>query len=98
MKKTLAIMILALMVLAVSSCEKENTKTANATLKNYTGMLDGCGWVIILDDGSKLEPVQFPEGTTLQDDARVYVEYDPFPTASICMVGITAKILKLRYL
>ncbi len=98
MKKTLAIMILALMVLAVSSCEKENTKTAHATLENYTGMLDGCGWVIVFDDGSKLEPVQFPEGVTLLDGARVYVEYEPFPTASICMIGTTAKILKLRYL
>ena len=98
MKKTLAIMILVLMVLAVSSCEKEDTKKANATLKNYTGMLDGCGWVVVLDDGSKLEPIQFPEGVTLQPDARVYVEYDPFPTTSICMVGTTVKILKLRYL
>lgn len=60
------------------------------TAKNYKG-LDGCGFVIELDNGTKLEPINpsFP----FRDDQRVALAYTPLSdVVTTCMVGQPAKI------
>lgn len=76
-------------LLFVFSCSKKSgcSNSEHVILRNLTG-LDGCGWVLQLDDGSKLEPqnlndfeIEYVEGKSLQ------VSYTEIDGASICMVG-----------
>ena len=69
-------------------------KTYNGTVKDYTG-LDGCGMIIELDNGTKLEPLNVEKhGFTLKDGQRVKVAYkEAKGMMSICMVGVMADIL-----
>ena len=63
------------------------------TVVDYTG-LDECGFVIELDNGDILEPVDFYPNTVIYDSMRVNVGYEPLlDVGSICMVGIPAEIL-----
>ncbi len=61
------------------------------TLKNLTG-LDGCGFVIDLENGSRLEPESFPTGFDPQDGEQVKFSYTALDQASICMTGQPVKI------
>ena len=66
----------------------------NATLKNLTG-LDGCSWVLVLENGKKLEPTNLKkfDHIKLEDGKQVIVEYETKPlAASICMVGTIVEI------
>ena len=60
----------------------------NATLIDATG-LDGCGWMIQLFDGTRLEPTNLQDfDLTLVDDLPVCVEYvEVNGLASTCMAG-----------
>jgi hypothetical protein len=77
-----------------------------ATVKDLRG-LDGCGFVLVLDNGEKLEPVatlQFTCSTGLDqkwpslmgmepvDGKRVKIGYKEVTRPSICMVGKTVEI------
>ena len=101
MKKLIAvIMIFSLTAL---SCEKTETEKSlvgaevTGIVKDFTG-LDGCGKMIVLDSGQKLELVSLPPNTTLIVNSRVAVTYTPVNRASICMAGLTVEITSLRYL
>lgn len=66
-----------------------------ATVKQVA--LDGCKWVLILDDGTKLEPYGIPETFVLQDGMRVSIAFDDhIKVASICMMGKPARILCIQ--
>jgi len=66
------------------------------TVRDYTG-LDGCHFIIELDNGPKLEPVHLPYPFEFYDGQRVAVGYQPLlDAASICMVGILADITCIR--
>ena len=72
----------------------ENT----GTVVDYTG-LDGCGFIIELDNGEKLEPAVYPEGFQFYDCQRVVVEYEVMSdAASICMVGDIVEITSIQNL
>lgn len=66
-------------------------------IKDYTG-LDGCGLMIDLDNGSRLEPMKNESGTPLEKNRRVAVKFRRNPSMSICMAGETVEIVSLRYL
>ena len=70
---------------AANACDQRGT------VYDYTG-LDGCGFIIELDNGLKLEPVKFMNKIELRDSMRVKLSYSPVRMASICMVGQTAII------
>lgn len=78
--------------------EKDNVYCPNgekATLKNLTG-LDGCSWVLVLENGKKLEPTNLKkfDNIKLEDGKEVIVEYETKPlAASICMVGTIVEII-----
>jgi|GEM_PF-766774 len=59
-----------------------------AMILDYTG-LSGCKWVIRLENGERLEPVNLHEFDLVPADSMiVYITYTEAPTMmSICMVG-----------
>lgn len=62
------------------------------TVKDYTG-LDGCGYLIELDNGTRLEPVIVHDSIKFYDGQRVKLSYvERNDMASICMAGIIAEI------
>lgn len=104
--------LLALMTLgSLTSCNREeaspepNSCGTSATVKDLTG-LDGCGFVLVLDNGEKLEPVldiircgtpPVPppaiNGIALEDGMRVRVTYEELKDrGSVCMAGKIVKV------
>jgi hypothetical protein len=86
--------------------KEDNTCSTQATVKNYTG-LDGCGYVLELNDGRILEPVTMtvcgppphnimtldnPLANFEVDGKRVLIDYELIESVSICMAGQTVKI------
>lgn len=66
-----------------------------AILHNYTG-LDGCGWVLEIDNGKILEPTNlstFP--IQLEEGKSLYITYTLVEGGSICMVGDLVEIQTL---
>jgi PKD repeat protein len=62
------------------------------TVKDYTG-LDGCGLLIVLDNGIVLEPAEIVPDFVLYDGQRVQLSYTELKDrASICMAGVIARI------
>jgi hypothetical protein len=62
------------------------------TVKDYIG-LDGCHWVIVLEDGSKLEVAEnLVPSFQLKDNQKVKLGYSIVDGVSICMVGKLARI------
>ena len=63
-----------------------------ATVRNLTG-LDGCGYVLQLDNGKRLEPHgALWQSFAKSDGARVTISYETEPAASVCMVGEGVKL------
>ncbi len=63
---------------------------------DYTG-LDGCGLMVELSNGTKLEPVGVPANYTLVAGTYVELDYRVFTThASVCMAGELADIICIR--
>ncbi len=104
--------LLALMTLStLTSCTreeaspKENSCGTLATVKDLSG-LDGCGFVLVLDNGEQLDLALYPNwcgtppgsltsinGIALKDDMRVNVAYEEQKDrASICMAGKVVKV------
>jgi len=79
-----------------SSCNKLSPEV-NGTVKDFTGF-DGCGVMIVLDNGEKLEIVSLPSNTSLINNRRVAIRYKNVSRISICMAGPTVEITSLRYL
>jgi len=64
----------------------------SGTVKDYTG-LDGCGLLILLDNGIILEPAEIVPNFVLRDGQRVMLGYTELTDrASICMMGTIARI------
>lgn len=91
MKKLL---LLFSLVALVASCSTHDacSGSVHVKMRNLTG-LDGCGWVLQLNDNSYLEAqnlnefeIEFVEGKEL------HVKYEEVDGGSICMVGKIVKI------
>jgi hypothetical protein len=94
MKIAVKIPILLFTLFLALSCSKRSClNSKNGELKNYTG-LDGCGWVIVLEDGTKLEPTNLSEfNIALEEAKKISVSYKSSNNmASICMVGELVEI------
>ena len=81
-------------------CEKDDpaiTGEIEGIVKDYTG-LDGCGFIIELVNGEKLEPVEIVSKVfKLFDNQRVALTYTELTDySSICMVGKIARIETIR--
>ena len=81
-------------LLILGSCAKSNScaNSEHAELKNLAG-LDGCGWVLELDNGSKLEPQNLSDfEIELVEGKDVHLKYAESQGGSICMVGLIVTI------
>ena len=85
-------------LLFIISCEdKDETLDCDikATLRDYTG-LDGCGFVLVLENGEVLEMGGFDEEPDFQfnDGMEVSISYEEMQgMATICMVGPIVRIM-----
>jgi PKD repeat protein len=62
------------------------------TVKDYSG-LDGCGLLIVLDNGEVLEPAVIVPNFLLKNGQRVHLSYTELTDlASVCMVGKIVRI------
>lgn len=94
---TRPLLLIAFLACIHFSCQKESEEI-QGIVKDYTG-LDGCGLVIVLDDGTNLEPAVLPQNISLVADKRIAVKYRVLTDRySNCMVGPIVQILALRYL
>lgn len=86
--KHLALLIFIVLI----GCSKhENlcgSTAQKATIKDFTG-LDGCGYLIVLDNGERLEPLNLGSQTLKPADGmKVWITYtNAQNAASICMAG-----------
>ena len=67
------------------------------TVKDQSG-LDGCKWVIITDEGTKVNPTNIADfNIALRDGMRVYIEYVMLDgVMTTCMSGKVSKITLLE--
>lgn len=90
MKKLLLILTLPLLLMAnrctTDTEEVENNCNTVGLVVDMTG-LDGCGLMIQLEDGKRLEVVNMPEGESLHAGDEVMFDYEPADGMSICMSG-----------
>ena len=91
------LIVIALLMMAGWSCDKLPLEESEGLIKDLTG-LDGCGNVILLDNGTTLEPVELPENVVLQPNARIAIKFRKVERYTACMSGLTVKIVHLRYL
>lgn len=110
----LHLIIFIVLLVALNSCSlldrgddaAPDTCTTFATVKDLRG-LDGCGFVLVLDSGEKLQPVQIfrcgnePLEQTngnprnqfdLKDGQRVKIGYKESKMPTICMVGSSIEL------
>ena len=82
------------------SCKKsECSPGEKGVLKDYQN-LDGCTWVIELENGNKLVPINLEDFIkSPKDQTKIRLSYnDDIEIASICMSGKTARINCLEIL
>lgn len=78
-----------IILIGLGSCKKEEKcpDGVKGTFKNLTG-LDGCGWVIELEDKSVIEPSNLSEFIISPEEGKpIWLSYESAALASICMVG-----------
>ena len=97
MKRFLSLLILTGLLFIISCEDKDETLDCDikATLRDYTG-LDGCGFVLVLDNGEVLEMGGFDEEPDFQfnDGMEVSISYEEMQgMATICMVGLIVRIM-----
>ena len=97
MKRFLSLLILTGLLFIISCEDKDETLDCDikATLRDYTG-LDGCGFVLVLDNGEVLEMGGFDEEPDFQfnDGMEVSISYEEMQgMATICMVGPVVRIM-----
>lgn len=101
MKTIKRIAIASIAGITLFSCNKNNNPCDGA-LKgewvDYTG-LDGCGWIIEVENGARLEVSSVNSHQYIDslyapyNGKKIWVTYDTLDGASICMVGIIPDIL-----
>lgn len=87
--------LLSFSLLFSFACEEEKRGCDTpAMLLDYAG-LDGCGFVLALEDGEVLEMGAFNEEPdfAFKDSMKVNISYEPMDNmASVCMVGPIVQI------
>lgn len=60
--------------------------------------LDACGWMIILEDGQRLEPINLDDfDVPLKENQKVLIQYQiPKDIGSFCMAGTVVQITNLK--
>lgn len=85
----LTLLFFSFVLLGIGSCKKMEPcdKGVKGIFKDFTG-LDGCGWVIELEDKSVIEPSNIADFMIIpEENKKIWLSYESAPLASICMVG-----------
>lgn len=89
-------------VAVFSACKsKSNTATRDFEKEGYTKAvvrdyaLDGCRFMIFLDETKKLEPDWLPADLQ-KDSVPVWVKYERDERMSVCMAGETVKVIDIK--
>jgi len=89
------IFLLFLFPIVFISCQKEEddfTFQETGIVVDYAGA-GNCGFVIVLDNGNRIQPLYYPEGFTFSNGQRILVEYTELPNiVSGCDRGIATDI------
>jgi hypothetical protein len=92
---SLTLLLFSSLLLLTISCDKAcpDPNAEAAILTDYTG-LDGCTWVIKLENNEVLEPTNLAAtGIEIKEGKKVWVKYTVEEgMASICMVGPIVRI------
>ena len=56
--------------------------------------LDGCSWMLELEDGKKLEPVNLMEKFK-KDNTKVWIQYKHYDNYSFCMSGEMVTVIAI---
>ncbi len=98
---TLFILILSISCTPTQNVEdvkEEKTRCeTEGTVKDFTG-LDGCGLLIVLESGRKLEPVIIDDKDfKLRDGQKIRFDYKAErEVMSVCMGGMTVRITCIK--
>lgn len=105
MRNKLKNIVLIALVVFINACShkttipkaavsEEKTNFTKATVINYK--LDGCSWMLQLEEGKKLEPINL-NVEFQKEDLKVWIQYEPFTQgASICMAGEIVKVTAIE--
>ncbi len=94
----LLILLSCLLILCASKCEKGEC-TEMGTIKDFSGM-DGCGLMIVLDNGEKLQPVEYDsDKPEIREGQRIKFGYKELKDQmGICMSGKMVKINCIEFI
>ena len=87
--------VIFILFFSLNCGDEETACDIKATLRDYAG-LDGCGFVLVLEDGEVLEMGDFDEepGFKFNDGMKVSISYEEMlDIGSICMVGPIVRIM-----
>lgn len=91
MKKLFVIGIVSIALLSITACNKNNgcpNNSEKGKIRDFTAS-DSCGYIIQLEDGTKLEATNLSEYpfVTLEEGQLVWVKYKAASGASTCGLG-----------
>jgi hypothetical protein len=81
-------------LISFASCKKTDcgNQAVAASFEDLNG-LDGCKFVLELQNGARLEPVNLSDfSIEPKDGMKVWITYNSVPMGSICMVGETVEL------
>jgi hypothetical protein len=94
------IFLLAFSVIFITSCQNDDEIILEeiGLVVDYAGA-GNCGFVIELDNGSRIQPLYYPDGFTFSQGQRVHIEYVELTTVvPSCDRGIPAEIVFIEEL
>ena len=84
-----SLILITVLFCGLESCKEKSScdQGVKGVFKDFTG-LDGCGWIIELEDKSVIEPSNLQDFMIIpRENKKIWVTYENAPLASICMVG-----------
>lgn len=90
----------AFIAFTITSCQNDDEIKLSETgmVVDYAGA-GSCGFVIELENGSRIQPLYFPDGFTFSQGQRVHVQYVELTNViSPCDRGIPAEIVQIEEL
>jgi len=97
----MTLLIAAFTLAACNSTKSDNTQKADKNLTEGVlvdmNNLDGCGWIIKLEDGTKLQPVNINKfDFEPKDGVAVLFRYKKVDMAGVCMLGQMVELLSIK--
>ncbi len=91
-----AVIFVSLMIFSGCAHDPLDPEHDTAYLRDFNG-LDGCGWVLELNNGNYLEPQNLSDfSVDLVDGNEVRIEYQLTNNASVCMTGVVVELTDVR--